>query len=66
MTKCPTCDFGKGHHQLDKLKTIKKNPMKDQDINNNNIIPGQMMSADHYILRATGRIYNTKKNADPS
>ena len=41
--------------------------MKYQDINNNHIMPGHMLSADHYILWATGRLYHTQKGkSDPS
>ena len=39
LPKCDTCDFGKVHHITDKIKTTKKNTMKDQDLNNDNISP---------------------------
>ena len=34
--------------------------MKDQDLKKDHLLPGQMMSSDHYILRAPGRLYHTK------
>ena len=40
--------------------------MKEQDINKDHLLPGHMVSADHYILRAAGRIYHAKGKSDPS
>ena len=45
---------------------IKKNPMKDQDLNKYHLLPVQMVSTDNYILRAPGRLYHTKGKSDPS
>ena len=45
---------------------IKKNPMKDQDLNKDHLLPGQMVSADNYILRDPGRLYHTKGKSDKS
>ena len=56
-TKCSACDFGKVHRQSNKLNTIKNNHMKEQDLNNDNILPGQMVSVDHYISRAPSGSY---------
>ena len=64
--KCYACEFGKGHHQSNKLNKIKKNPMKYQDFRKGHILPGNMVSADHYISRATGRLYHTKGKSDQS
>ena len=61
-TKHDACEFGKGN----KVNTIKKNPMKDQDIKKDHILPGKMVSADHYILRAPRRLYHIKGKSDPS
>ena len=47
--KCDAFDFRKGHCQPNKLNIIKKNPMKDQEIKRDHLLPGQMVSADHYI-----------------
>ena len=63
--KCAACEFGKGHCQPNKVNTTNKNPMKEQELNNYHLLPGQMMSADNYILRAPGRLYYTKGNTDP-
>ena len=58
---CSACEFGKGHRRPNKVNTIKKNPMKEQEINkDHHLLPGQMVSADHYISRAPGRLYNKK------
>ena len=40
--------------------------MKEQDLNKDHLLPGQMVSAYHYILRALGRIYHTKGKSDQS
>ena len=45
---------------------IKKNPTKDQDLNKDHLLPVQMVSTDHYILRAPGRLYHTKGKSDKS
>ena len=54
--KCDACDFGKGHGQPNKVNKIKKNPMKEQELKKDHLLPGQMVSADHYISRAPGRL----------
>ena len=58
-------EFGKGHLQSNNVNTTKNNPMKEQDLNKDNIMPGKMVSKDHYILRAPGRLYHTKMKSDP-
>ena len=40
--------------------------MKEQDIKKDHLLPGQMVSADHYISRSPGRIYHTKGKSDQS
>ena len=40
--------------------------MKEQGLKKDNILPGQMVSADHYIFRAPGRLYQTKGESDQS
>ena len=62
-SKCAACDFGKVHRQPNKVNTIKKNPMKEQELKKDNLLPGQMVSSDHYIPGAPGRLYNTKGKA---
>ena len=49
--KCDACEIGKGNHLPDKVKTTKNNLIKYQEINNNHIMPGQMVSVDPYISR---------------
>ena len=34
--------------------------MKEQELKKDHLLPGQMVSADHYISRAPGRLYHTK------
>ena len=36
----PACDFGKGHHRPNKGNKTKKNPIKEQDLKKDNIMPG--------------------------
>ena len=58
--KYAASEFGNNHCPPNKVNAIKKNPIKEQDLNKDNLLPGQMVSADHYILRDPGRIYHTK------
>ena len=44
---------------------IKKNPMKEQDLNKYHLLPIQMVPADQYILRAPGRLYHRKGKSYP-
>ena len=46
--KCAACESGKGHHRPNKVNTIKKNPMKEKDLKKDHLLPGQMVSTDHY------------------
>ena len=49
--------------------TIDNNPMKQQELNNDHLLPVQMVSTDHYILRTPGRLYQKKQKkseSDPS
>ena len=64
--KCAACEFGKGHRLSNKVNTTKKNPMKEQELKKDNLLPGQMVSADHYISRVPGRLYHTKGKSDQS
>ena len=52
--KFSTCEFGKGHRRNNKVNKIKKNPMKEQELNKDHLMTGQMVSADNYILRYPG------------
>ena len=38
--------------------------MKDQKLNKDHLLPGQMVSADHYTSRAPGRLYQKKGKSD--
>ena len=58
--KCAACELGKGDHRPNKVNTIKKSPTKKQELNKNHLLPGQMVSAYHYISWAPGRLYHTK------
>ena len=40
--------------------------MNEQELKKDNLLPGQMVSADHYISRAPGRLYYTKGISDQS
>ena len=64
--KCAACEFGKGRRRTNKVNKIKKNHMKEQELKKDHLLPGQMVSADHYISRAPGRLYHTKGKSDQS
>ena len=66
MPKCAACEFGRGHSRTNKINTIKKNPMKKQELKKDHLLPGQMVSVDHYISRNLGRLYHTKGKKDQS
>ena len=38
--------------------------MKEQELNKDHLLPGQMVSADHYMSRAPGRLCHTKGKSD--
>ena len=60
------CEFVKSHRRPNKVNKIKKNNMKEKELQKDHLLPGQMVSADHYISRAPGRIYHKKGKSDPS
>ena len=64
-SKCAACKSGKGNHQQNKVNTIKKNCMNKQELKKDYLLSVKMMSADHYIERAPGKIYHTKGKSDP-
>ena len=53
---CDACEFGKGNCRSNKVNKIKSNPMKGQELKIDHLLPGHMVSADHYILRDPGRL----------
>ena len=63
--KCSDCEFRKGNRRPNKIYTIKKNPMKEQELKIDHLQSVHMVSADHYISRDPGRIYHTKGKSDP-
>ena len=52
--------FGNCRCRPNKVNTIKKNPMKKQELNKYPLLPGHMVSSDHYISKAIGRPLRTK------
>ena len=66
MPRCTDCDFVKGNSRTNKVNRIKNNPMKEQDIKKDHLLPGHMVSSDNYIPRDPVRIYHTKGKSDPS
>ena len=64
--KCADYEFGKDHRRPDKINTMKKNYMKEQELRKDHLLPGQMVSAYHYISRAPGRLHHTKWKSDQS
>ena len=39
--------------------------MNEQELKKDNILPGHMVSVDHYISQAPGRLYHKKGKPDP-
>ena len=66
MPKCAAYEFVNGHCWPNKVKTTKKNPMKEKYLKKDHIMPGHMVSAYNYISRATGRLYQKKGKSYPS
>ena len=64
--KFAACEFGNGNRQHNKVNTIKKNHMQEQELKKDHLLPGQMVYADNYILRDLGILYHTKGKSDPS
>ena len=64
--KCAACEFVKCHCLPNKVNTVKKNIVKEQELKKDHLLPEQMMSADHCISQAPGRIYHTKCKSDQS
>ena len=64
--KYSACEFGKGNCIPNKINTINKNPMKEQDLKKDHLLPGKMVSADNYISWDPGRLYHTKGKPDQS
>ena len=63
--KCAASDFVKVHRRPDEVKTIKNNLIRDKDLKKYLLLPGHMVSMDHYISRAPVSIYHTRVNSDP-
>ena len=40
--------------------------MKEQELNKDHLLPGHIVSADHYISWDPGRLYHTKGESDTS
>ena len=47
--KCAACEIGKGRCRSNKVNTIKNNPMKEQYLNKDHLLPGHIVYAYHYI-----------------
>ena len=60
-TKCAACEFVKGYRRPNKVNTTKNNLTKYQDLKKEHLMPGQMVSVDHYISRAPGMLNHTKR-----
>ena len=41
-TKCTACEFGKGHCRPNKVNKIKNNPMNEQELKNDHLLPGKL------------------------
>ena len=63
--KCDVCDFGKAHFRSNKVNTINSNHMKEQDLQKDHLLPGNMVSEYHYISWSSGRLYHTTVKSDP-
>ena len=65
-TNCAAYEFGKFHCLSNKVNTIKNNPMKEHDLKKDNLLPGQIVSADHYIYQDPGLLFHSKGKSDTS
>ena len=65
IPKFAACEFVKGDHRSNKVNTIKNNPMKEQYLKKDHIMPVNLVSTDHYISRYPDRLYHTKGKSDP-
>ena len=63
--KCAAFEFGKCHFQSNKVNTIKKNLMKDQELSKDHLRTGNMVYEDQYISLASSRLYQTKGKSYP-
>ena len=63
--KCAACEFGTSHLQSNKVNPIKNNHMKDKELRKYHLMPGHIVSAYHYILRATYIFYHKNGKSDP-
>ena len=45
--KCYACEFGKGRCISNRVNKRKKNPIKEQEINQDHLLPRHMVSNDH-------------------
>ena len=64
--KCASCEFGQVNCRPNKVNKINNNPINKQELKKGHLLPGQMLSADQYISRATVRLYHIKGKSDPS
>ena len=62
--KCDACEFGKGRRRSNKVNIINNNPMKEQELKKDHLLPIHMVSTDHYISRAPGGLYHKKRESD--
>ena len=63
--KCAACEFGTSHLQSNKVNTIKNNHMKQEELRKYHLMPGHIVSAYHYILRAPCIFYHKNGKSDP-
>ena len=65
-TKCAACEFINIHYRSNKVNTTENNPMKEQELKKDHLMPVHMVSVDHYISWDIDRIYHTKAKSYPS
>ena len=58
--KCGSCNYGKAHKRNPGTKTEVPNPGTVGNINKNQLVPGDQVSMDHFVVRTNGRRLNTK------
>ena len=62
--KCASCQFGKYSLRPTKTQTFVMYKSKEMELNNNDLVPGQRVSVDHFQSALPGRFYNSKGRTD--
>ena len=64
IPNCATYESGWRHRLYNTVTETCNNPTKNQYLNKDHLLRGQMVSADNYISQDLGRLYHTKEKSD--